>query len=217
VSVAVSPNGIAADPTAPGRVYLAGGGSQGDGGLYRSDDGGAHFARVAALGGTPAVSSDGTVYLARSDGVWRSDDQGATLLLRSTEPAGANLSPRFLLTDPENPGHLILGTQDGLYTTWDGGASWSRSDPGVTASTCSIIYQSATRVPGSPNEIYMAVNAAGIYYSADSGATWQARNQGLPGDCFTPFGIGVVRSPEVVAYITHSAAGGDSVFAYLAR
>jgi len=122
-----------------------------------------------------------------------------------------------LLTDPGKVGHLILGTQDGLYTTSDGGATWSRTDPGVTASMCSVIYQNAVRVPGAPNEIYMAVNAAGMYYSADNGVTWEARNQGLSGDCLTPFGIGVVTGTDVVVYATMLGSGRDSIFAFLAK
>lgn len=87
----------------------------------------------------------------------------------------------------------------------------------MTTSGCSVIYQNAARVPGSPSEIYMAVNAAGVYYSADNGVTWEATNLGLAGDCFTPFGIGVVSTPEVVVYTTASVPGGDSVFALLAK
>ncbi len=210
-------NAIAADPTATGRVYLVASNNVGDGGLFCSDDGGASFTKTSSLGGVLAVDGDGTIYLARYNGIWRSVDQGATFLLHSAEPAGDNLSPRFLLTDPGKLGHLILGTQDGLYTTSDGGATWSRTDPGVTASLCSVIYQNAARVPGAPNEIYMAVNAAGIYYSADNGVTWEARNQGLSGDCLTPFGIGVVAGTDVVVYATMLGTGRDSIFAFLAQ
>ncbi|MBN2575663.1 MAG: hypothetical protein JXP73_13945 [Deltaproteobacteria bacterium] len=217
VPAGITVKGIVADPSASGRVYLVGDDSVGQGNLYRSDDGGANFARISDWGGVLAVDGDGAIYLARYDGLWRSDDQGVTFLLQSAEPAGANLSPRFVLTDPGNAGHLIVGTQDGLYTTTDGGATWSRTDPGVTSSSCSVIYQNAARVPGSPSEIYMAVNAAGIYHSADNGLTWEAKNNGLTGECINPLGIGVVAGTDVVVYATILGTGRDAIFAFLAE
>jgi hypothetical protein len=208
---------IAGDPTVTSRVYMVASNNVGDGGLFRSDDSGVTFVQVSTLGGALAVDGDGSVYLARSSGIWRSVDLGGTFLLHSAEPAGDNLAPRFLLTDPGQSGHLILGTQDGLYTSSAGGTVWSRSDPGVTNSGCTVIYQNAARVPGSPNEIYMAVNAAGIYHSADNGATWQARNQGLGSGCLTPLGIGVVAGTDTVVYTTILGPSPNTIFAYLAE
>jgi photosystem II stability/assembly factor-like uncharacterized protein len=203
---------LAPDPTASGRVYAIGQGDVGDGHFFRSDDGGVTFTLVSDWGGVLAVDGDGSIYLSRGDGIWRSEDRGATFLLRSPDPSGS-IAPRFFLTDPARVGHFILGTQEGLYASNDGGATWSRTDPATTTSNCSVIYQNAARVPGSPDEIYMAVNAAGIYYSADNGVTWVARNQGLSGDCPTPFGIGVVAEPDVVVYATMNS----SIFAFLAE
>jgi hypothetical protein len=209
---------IAADPTAAGRVYVIGENDVGQARLFRSDDGGASFRAVSDWGGVLAVDGAGAIYLSRGDGIWRSDDEGVTFSVRSAELAGPSLSPRFLLTDPTNLGHLILGTQEGLFTSLDAGATWLRTDPATTASRCSVIYQNAARVPGSPDEIYMAVNAAGVYYSADNGVSWVARNQGLSGDCPSPFGIGVAATSDgPVVYTTVLGEGPDSVFAFLAK
>lgn len=123
VPAGIAVQGIAADPTMPGRVYFYAGGAEDVMGFYRSDNGGASFTKVSTKGGVPAVNGDGTVYLARYDGLWRSDDLGVTFVLHSAEPAGDNLDPRFLLTDPGDIRHLIIGSQDGLYTTIDGGAT----------------------------------------------------------------------------------------------
>jgi hypothetical protein len=214
VPAGINATAIAADPTMPGRVYLFAGGDPTVSGLYRSDDGGSSFARTADTGGILAVGADGTVFLARYNGFWRSGDQGVSFV-NTGGLADPNLSPRFVLTDPGDAGHLIVGTQNGLHTSANGGTTWTRTDPGVTTSLCSVIYQDAVRVPGSPNEIYMAVNAAGILYSPDNGVTWEARNQGLSADCISPHGIGVVSSPQIVVYITATVQGGDSIFAYL--
>jgi photosystem II stability/assembly factor-like uncharacterized protein len=127
--------GIAVAPTAPQRVYLvvddgAGGTA---GGLYRSDDGGAHFrrtsgdARVWSRGwyfGTVNVEPDDpdVVWLPNTV-LYRSTDGGATFVSVEGDPTGDDFQKLWI--DPEHPERRILGADQGTIVSVDRGVTWS--------------------------------------------------------------------------------------------
>ena len=99
------------------------------GGVFRSEDGGEHWTRQSALTPRPFYFSqiriqpddDTRVYLLGFD-LWLSDDAGRTF-----RGGGAkNLHPdcHALWIHPSNPDHLLLGTDGGVFQSYDRAASW---------------------------------------------------------------------------------------------
>ncbi len=86
----------------------------------------------------PSKHKDGRVFLVannyRNDDyanyVWRSDDHGASW----TSVVGdlpANRVARTLREDPRNPDVLYLGTEFGVFWSWNGGANWVELKSGL--------------------------------------------------------------------------------------
>jgi hypothetical protein len=129
---------LAADPTTPGRVYLAAAG-----GVYRSDDGGSS---AVSLAGSPAgavrLFDDpqsgrlyATVWRTAGAGLWRMDPTGTWLRL-TAEPTTFDVA-----VDPRNPHHLIVVTNDhpyhdrissiGVVESYDDGVSFAPLNDGL--------------------------------------------------------------------------------------
>jgi len=106
--------------------------------LVRSTDGGKSWAPVleglgpvdvASLGISPAFAENGRVYIATSDGMFVSDDQGATwrrLGLEGHQLVLLALSPAF----PED-GVMVAAATGSLHLSTDGGASWAELEAPV--------------------------------------------------------------------------------------
>jgi photosystem II stability/assembly factor-like uncharacterized protein len=84
-------------------------------------------------------------------------------------------------------GRLYAGVQPaGLFVSDDGGETWShvaglrehpsRADwqPGAGG----LILHSIVLHPTDPDQMWVAISAAGVFYTADGGKTWEARNKG---------------------------------------
>ncbi len=105
--------------------------SESAGGLYRSDDGGAVWARINP---DPGLASD---YMGQvvpdprnPDVVWtvgrslhRSEDGGKTFTLAKGSPGGDDY--HFLWIDPTDPQRMITGADQGAVVTLNGGRTWS--------------------------------------------------------------------------------------------
>jgi photosystem II stability/assembly factor-like uncharacterized protein len=120
---------VAVSPTFPKRVWVLV--EHDEGGLYRSDDGGAKFRRMNSnrelrqrawyythIEADPADPN--TVY-ALNAAMWKSDDGGETFRPMRT-PHGDN---HALWINPEDPKNLIEGNDGGANISFDGGRSWS--------------------------------------------------------------------------------------------
>ncbi|HSW30443.1 MAG TPA: hypothetical protein VLH75_13240 [Longimicrobiales bacterium] len=129
---------VAESPFTPGVLYVG----TDDGQVQVSKDDGRTWANVTSrIPGLPQMAwinslhaskhRDGRVFLAannyRNDDyanhLWRSDDHGSTW----TSVAGdlpANRVARTLRDDPCNPDVLYLGTEFGVFWSWNGGANW---------------------------------------------------------------------------------------------
>jgi ligand-binding sensor domain-containing protein len=171
---------IVPDPTLPGQVYLGT-----DQGVFLSADNGAHWqnasqglptsATVNAIAINPTDSN--TLYAGTAQqGVYISHDVAKTW---SASNAGlpANAQVRALLAVPGTRGvHLYVGLMGaGAFLSEDGGQNWAASSTGLPAQTdgLSLLWQ-----PSNPGGVYLGTSA-GIYRSAEAGATWQAVNDGL--------------------------------------
>ena len=107
--------------------------AQGEGGLYRSDDGGAHWKHpptTSASGSAAGTSRDLTVDPKDADRVFvmntivlRSDDGGKHFIGRKGDPTGDDFHQMWI--DPTEPSRQILGTDQGAVITLNGGKTWS--------------------------------------------------------------------------------------------
>ncbi|MGH7729713.1 MAG: VPS10 domain-containing protein [Candidatus Eiseniibacteriota bacterium] len=99
------------------------------GGVFRSDDGGEHWARLGPWSPRPFYFSqirvqpddDRRVYLLGVD-LWVSDDAGRSF----RAGGGKNLHPDFhaMWIDPANGDHVLTGTDGGVFLSHDRAASW---------------------------------------------------------------------------------------------
>jgi photosystem II stability/assembly factor-like uncharacterized protein len=188
--VAVGPPGgnvraLAADPAEPRRVYLG----TADGLLYRSDDGGAHWARLDP--GFPmrgrsldaiVVGARGTVFVGywevggSGGGVARSNDGGRSFaVLKGID----HESVRALALAPSNPAMIAAGTLTGVFASRDAGRSWKRITPENDPDLRNI--ESLAFDPTDPRILY-----AGTWHLAwktrDAGATWVPVHRGMIDD-----------------------------------
>ncbi len=127
--------GIAVAPTQPQRVYLVvdAGTRTGEGGVYRSDDGGAHFRKTSGdvrlwnrgwyFGNLAVEPRDADVVWVCNTILLRSKDGGATFEPVEGDATGDDFQRLWI--DPEHPERRVIGADQGTIVSVDGGASWS--------------------------------------------------------------------------------------------
>lgn len=149
-------NHLIADPPA-GTLFAGGGDTWFGPAVWTSSDFGASWTH----------SSDGLAYAAGEDpikAVW-SLAPGRGCLYAGVEPAG-------------------------LFRSTDGGRSWQHlsglrdhpSRPGWQPGGGGLILHSLVLHPGDERQLWIAISAAGVFYTADGGVTWEPRNKGTRAD-----------------------------------
>jgi photosystem II stability/assembly factor-like uncharacterized protein len=123
--------GIAFAPTNPRRVYLIADAKEG--GLYRSDDAGETWKRASddkRIWGRGwyfcEVSVDpknADIVYVPNTGLYRSRDAGQTFSVLKGEPGGDDYHQLWI--DPDEPRHMILGSDQGAVISRNGGETWS--------------------------------------------------------------------------------------------
>jgi photosystem II stability/assembly factor-like uncharacterized protein len=157
-------------------------------GVFRSNDGGATWARTPNTGlplnkfGLGPLAFDGNkLYLGTGGaGVYVSTDDGDSW----TKAAGANLpegtvtaNALNLIATPSRPGVLFLQTNGvGLFRSTDGAASFVKVEPGGGMGTR---YPALRFDPTNPQTIYVSADETqggpgGLLKSADDGQSWNA-------------------------------------------
>ena len=187
------------------------------GGLFKTTDGGTSWNPVtdgqigsASVGAVAMAPSDpdivyigmGEVQLRanvlQGDGVYRSDDAGATwrhLGLADTHAIGRI---RIHPTDPDRAFVAALGhpfgpnSERGIFRTTDGGKTWDRVlfrdertgavDLVMDPSDPDVLYATLWQVYRKPWRLWSGGEGSGIFKSTDGGDTWTeiTRNPGLP-------------------------------------
>ncbi|HEY6058993.1 MAG TPA: hypothetical protein VIV10_00275 [Gemmatimonadales bacterium] len=119
------------------------------GGIFRSDDGGAHWRRLndlvprgfyfAKIRVDPA--NDAHVY-ALGYGLDVSDDSGHTFRHDGAEKIHGDLHALWI--DPGNPDHLVLGTDGGIYFSWDRSKTWDFVNNVATGEFYEVTYDYRT-------------------------------------------------------------------------
>jgi photosystem II stability/assembly factor-like uncharacterized protein len=120
---------LGVDPRAPDRVYALVVARGDAGGFFRSDDAGATWTRTSEYsGGDPQYYGEIFVDPHRPETIWnievrihRSTDGGRTF-----EPLNLpiHVDHHEIVFDPDDPEHLWIGNDGGLYETWDEGETW---------------------------------------------------------------------------------------------
>ncbi|HEY8475823.1 MAG TPA: YCF48-related protein [Chloroflexota bacterium] len=176
-------------------------------GLYRSTNGGRAWRSVPDLDGvavqaiafSPHFARDRTVFVGtEGDGVWRSTDGGARW-----EPLGLQgLTINALAATPRGPdGVQVLAgvAEGGLYRTRDRDGTWD----GVAPELPSVLALASSPDGG---VLVAGLHLAGVYRSADGGASWHLSNEGLCGRALVSLAVSPQPDETVfVAGLEHGA------------
>ena len=162
------------------------------------------------------------------DGVYRSDDGGATW--RRIGLADSRAIGRILV-DPKNPdvvlvaalGHMFGPNRErGIFRTEDGGKSWKAvlfvdentggADLAADPDNPSVVYASLWQARNYPWLSYfkpMVGPGSGVYKSADGGRTWKRiAGGGWPAESLGRIGLGASKGGRVWALVDAAATPG---------
>jgi photosystem II stability/assembly factor-like uncharacterized protein len=124
--------GLAVAPSRPRRVYAMVD-AEGEGGLYRSDDAGAHWTKMSGdrriwqrgwyFGGMAVEPRNPDVVYACNTNLLRSGDGGKTFVPVKGAPGGDDYHELWI--DPQHPERRILGVDQGSVISLNGGETWS--------------------------------------------------------------------------------------------
>jgi photosystem II stability/assembly factor-like uncharacterized protein len=204
---------IAADPTAPGRVYAAA-----RSGLFLSTDGGEEW---VGLSYPPAASlewyvvaldpADPQHVLAANNWngvILQSHDGGRAWRAVSQRP-DESMSWRAIAFAPSDPATVYAGTSaffsagtfddqmsaGGIRVSHDGGATWAPANDALSqdANVTGLAVD-----PHDPQVVYAATGNHGLLKTTDGGQSWTAIHQGLPG---SPQALSVAIHPTDVRVV----------------
>jgi photosystem II stability/assembly factor-like uncharacterized protein len=126
--------GLSLSPSNPNIVYAVIEAFPPGGGVYRSDDGGATWTRQSNMNQRPNYFSQIRVDPKSPDRLWllavaiyASRDGGKTFSTDSIAPY-AHPDHHAMWIDPNQPQHIMLGNDGGVYFTYDGARTWSYID-----------------------------------------------------------------------------------------
>jgi photosystem II stability/assembly factor-like uncharacterized protein len=130
--------------------------------------------------------------------VWRSTDQGKSWTHSSAGLAyGTGEEPiKSVWSVAPRNGSLYAGVQPaGLFRSDDGGQTFGHveglqkhpSRPQWSPGGAGLILHSLVLHPDDTDRIWIGISAAGVFYTADGGSTWEPRNRGTRAD-FLPEG-----------------------------
>lgn len=138
------------------------------GGVYRSADNGNNWTILnSGLTGYTVYSfykNGSTLFAGTNSGVFKSINDGLTW----EQSSGGSVT--YALSLAYTPGKLLAGS-NGLFFSEDNGITWIQNSGVPTANIWSIL------VDG--NDIYVATQGYGVYYSANAGNDWSAVNNGI--------------------------------------
>jgi photosystem II stability/assembly factor-like uncharacterized protein len=158
-----------------------------DGGVYRSDDGGANWTRTIAGGDYREIAihpaDPDIIFAAGDDGLWSTRDGG-----ESWQPANGQMAGRVFSSvafDPVNPATLYAGIRNGdaplLYKSIDGGKTWEPRTDGLgdVGNVSSIVVD-----PTNGDRVYFVDDSGigAVYRSTDGGETWEPTDEDMGPD-----------------------------------
>src|SRR5262249_21309507 len=117
---------------------------------------------------------------ATMDGMYRTFDETKgweKITLGGYDPNGRVYS---VCTHKDQPKRILAGTREGLYSSDDGGNTWSHIDRGPS----DMAVKSIAVAPNDPQTILLGTNQ-NVFRSTNGGRTWVRRGGGLPVGDFT--------------------------------
>jgi photosystem II stability/assembly factor-like uncharacterized protein len=173
--LALDVRALAVSPRRPGTVFA--GTARG---LFRSQDGGAHWQRVEGIPPGVAIwalaidpKHPNLVY-ATGNSLFKSTDGGATWK-ESRQGIPGSQTPTALAIDPQRPATVYAGGRGAVYKSTNSGASWAATGGGLPESDVRALAVN----PRDPRTLFAATPLDGIYRSDDAGASWSPANAGL--------------------------------------
>lgn len=160
--------GLDAIPTDPSTLFLACGN-----GVIRTEDGGAswkitsgwHIREVLDVAVDPNAPTH--VYVATAYGVWRSPDRGETwTVMNEGIPDPQATFTTSIAADRRAVGHLMVGSEEGLFRTTNGALEWSPVGPRDVA--IRDLVQSAA----DPDLWLAGTEDQGVMISRNGGTSW---------------------------------------------
>lgn len=160
--------GLAAVPSDPGSIFLA----CGNGVLRTLDDSaswtittGWEITEVLDVAVDPNAPTH--VYAATAYGVWHSPDRGETWTeVNAGIPAPQSTFTQTIAADRRHAGHLVVGSEEGLFRTTSGGATWTPVGPRDVA------IRDVTQSAADPRLWLAGTENDGVLLSRDGGTTW---------------------------------------------
>ncbi|MFT7035011.1 MAG: photosystem II stability/assembly factor-like uncharacterized protein [Cyclobacteriaceae bacterium] len=186
-------------------VVVEGGffGGANTGGAYYSTDG---LATVQAATGLPddemldAIYFDNKLFIAGSDGMYSSTDDGVNWALQGT---GHPINGRYIKTVDLN-GNLFSGDINGkgLYKSSDNGNTWASTDPNTFMEFCQVfdLESGSGIVLALTDGVNCNPQNIPIRYSADNGVSWQSGMGNLPLAFYNELG----RNAEGTCFFTYA-------------
>ncbi|MDP2645832.1 MAG: invasin domain 3-containing protein [Desulfobacterales bacterium] len=186
-------SGLAVDPDNPNVIYAATG-YLGEGHIFRSQDGGATWNNNDPEAWFGVFFGDGAVLTVLADGgsnyVWAGTEGGGVIFatdgvnftnyditppVNSVTGLGVGTTVRDIVKQSGSGAgaELYAATPTGVFRSVDGGSTW--------AATTSFTGNNITTLAVHPTQdvIYAGTLDAGLWYSADNGATWTQDIGGL--------------------------------------
>ena len=221
-------------------LYYAG---SADGGVWKSADGGVSWRNITDIIHVSSVgalaldsSDDNTLWVGAGETNPRNDIIQERGLYRTTNggrtwqtiafPGGPGTSK--ILLDPKDPKHVIVAIlgdvfgpslDRGVYVTFDGGATWSKtlfvsnqsgaSDLAMDPHDPNVIYAGMWHVLRRPWALTSGGTDDGLYRSADGGKTWaQVTGNGFPAAPIGRIGLAIAPSDSKRIYALVETANG---------
>ena len=130
------------------------------------------------------------VYMAATNGVWKSQDAGQSWNISYGNGVAWQFIADDLVMDPTNPDVLYAAIEnDGIYKTTNGGANWTRLNTGLPVASA-VNFISLDMCRDVPSVLYASMtnsvnfNLEGLFKTDDGGAIWN-KIENTP-DCFCP-------------------------------
>ena len=228
---------IAPHPSNPDIVYIG----TADGGVWKTNDGGSTWQPLfdeelcLAVGEPSSIAIDpgdsdviyvgtsarGAVSVQRQVGIFKSMDGGSSwILLGSGYPEGndgnaddfANRLVNSIIVDPGNSQIVYAATNDGVWTSSDGGENWVQG--AGTNNTDARSLELDPTAPAGARILYAGLSGQGVSQSIDGGATWTPVLNAATPAIAAVLGGGVVMGQVIVALAPPTsppAAGGIQV------
>lgn len=109
--------------------------------------------------------------------------------------------------NPDDPETLYVGFKR-VYRSVNGGSTWTSAASSIQSNPYKAI-----KVSENNSQWIYAVHEGGVVVSSNGGATWQARNNGLPLAQAMPVAVAITRNSHLRAYIGFSGyAAGEKVY-----